>query len=135
MAMGADWCNSARGFMFAVGCIQSQACHTNRCPVGVATQDQQRQRALVVPDKAERVYHFHRNTVEALSEIIAAAGLNHTSEIEPCHFYIRLSGPATLSADRGGVWLEPGSLLDGSAPEEYRDYWATSDAKSFRAAQ
>jgi hypothetical protein len=88
-----------------------------------------------VPDKAQRVYHFHRNTVEALSEIIAAAGLNHTSEIEPCHFYIRLGGPATLSADRGGVWLEPGSLLDGSAPEPYRDYWGRADATSFRAAR
>ncbi len=133
MAMGADWCNSARGFMFAVGCIQSQSCHTNRCPVGVATQDRQRQRALVVPDKAERVFQFHRNTVEALSEIIAAAGLSHPSEIEPRHFYIRFGGPTTTAADKGGVWLEPGSLLDGSAPEDYRDYWARADAGTFRA--
>jgi glutamate synthase domain-containing protein 2 len=135
MALGADWCNSARGFMFAVGCIQSRSCHTNRCPVGVATQDRHRQRALVVPNKAERVYQFHRNTVEALSEIIAAAGLNHPSEIDPCHFYIRLGGPKTLSADRGAVWLEPGSLLDGSAPEPYRNYWERADATSFRAAR
>jgi glutamate synthase domain-containing protein 2 len=55
IALGADWCNSARGFMFALGCIQSQSCHTDRCPTGVATQDKQRQRALVVPDKTERV--------------------------------------------------------------------------------
>ena len=135
MAMGADWCNSARGFMFAVGCIQSRSCHTNRCPVGVTTQDRYRQRALVVPDKADRVYQFHRNTVEALAEIIAAAGLNHPSEIDPCHFYIRLAGPTTVSADRGAVWLQPGSLLDGSAPEPYRDYWERADATSFRAAR
>jgi glutamate synthase domain-containing protein 2 len=133
MAMGADWCNSARGFMFAVGCIQSRSCHTNRCPVGVATQDLHRQKALVVPQKAERVFQFHRNTVEALSEIIAAAGLKHPAEIEPRHFYIRLGGPATLAADRGAVWLAPGSLLDGSAPEDYMDYWTTADANSFRA--
>jgi glutamate synthase domain-containing protein 2 len=133
MAMGADWCNSARGFMFAVGCIQSQSCHTNRCPVGVATQDQHRQRALVVPEKAERVYQFHRNTVEALSEIIAAAGLNHPSEIRPCHFYVRLGGAVPMSADRGAAWLKPGSLLDGSAPGEYADYWASASARSFRA--
>jgi glutamate synthase domain-containing protein 2 len=132
MAMGADWCNSARGFMFAVGCIQSRSCHTNRCPVGVATQDQHRQRAIVVPQKAERVYQFHRNTVEALSEIVAAAGFKHPSEIEPGHFYIRLDGPLTMAADRGAVWLEPGSLLDGSAPEDYRDYWDKADATSFR---
>ena len=133
MAMGADWCNSARGFMFAVGCIQSRVCHTNRCPVGVTTQDRHRQRALVVPDKAQRVYQFHRNTLEALSEIIAAAGLSHPSEIDPRHFYIRLAGPTTVSADRGAVWLQPGSLLDGSAPEPYRDYWERADANSFRA--
>jgi len=134
MAMGADWCNSARGFMFAVGCIQSQSCHTNRCPVGVATQDRQRQRALVVPQKAERVYQFHRNTLDALAEIVAAAGLRHPSEIRPRDFYIRLGGPAPLPADHGALWLEPGSLLDGSAPPDYLNYWATARADSFRAA-
>src|SRR5215470_17123510 len=59
MALGADWCNSARGFMFAVGCIQSQQCHTDRCPTGVATQDRLRQRAIVLSDKSVRVAHFH----------------------------------------------------------------------------
>lgn len=134
MSIGADWCNSARGFMFAVGCIQAQSCHTNRCPVGVATQDRQRQRALVVPDKAERVYQFHRNTMLALSELVAAVGLNHPSEITPREFYVRFGGPAPLSAEKGVTWLEPGSLLDGSAPAEYLDYWAIASAKSFRAA-
>ena len=56
LALGADWCNSARGFMFSVGCIQAQRCNTNRCPVGVTTQNPKLQRALVVPDKAERVH-------------------------------------------------------------------------------
>jgi glutamate synthase domain-containing protein 2 len=60
LAFGADWCNVARGFMFALGCIQSQSCHTDRCPTGVATQNQSRQRALVVPDKAQRVANFHK---------------------------------------------------------------------------
>ena len=83
MALGADWCNSARGFMFAVGCIQSQRCHTNRCPVGVTTQDDKLQRALVVPDKAERVHNFHRNTVHALAEMVAAMGLDHPSQLCP----------------------------------------------------
>ena len=59
-ALGADWCNSARGFMFALGCIQAQRCHTNGCPVGVTTQDHKLQRALDPVDKAERVYNFHR---------------------------------------------------------------------------
>src|SRR5690606_15215788 len=56
LAIGADWVNAARGFMFALGCVQSLSCNTNRCPTGVATQDEVRQRALVVPDKAERVH-------------------------------------------------------------------------------
>src|SRR3546814_9252512 len=61
LAFGADWCNAARGFMFALGCVQSRSCHTDRCPTGVATQDKARQRALVVPDKAERVRNFHQD--------------------------------------------------------------------------
>jgi glutamate synthase domain-containing protein 2 len=133
MALGADWCNSARGFMFAVGCIQSQSCHTNRCPVGVATQDAQRQRALVVTEKSERVYQFHRNTIEALTEIVAAAGLSHPSEIGPRHFYIRLGGDVPVSVDRAIEWLKPGSLLDGSAPLSFKEYWAAAKADSFRA--
>jgi glutamate synthase domain-containing protein 2 len=83
LALGADWCNSARGFMFAVGCIQSQRCHTNKCPVGVTTQDSKLQRALVVPDKAQRVHQFHHNTVHALAEMVAAMGLEHPSQLSP----------------------------------------------------
>src|SRR5438128_1607094 len=77
MALGADWCNSARGFMFSLGCIQSMSCHTDHCPTGVATQDLTRSRALVVTDKSERVYNFHRSTIAALAELTAAAGLDH----------------------------------------------------------
>ncbi|HTA65840.1 MAG TPA: FMN-binding glutamate synthase family protein, partial [Xanthomonadaceae bacterium] len=73
IALGADWCNAARGFMFAVGCIQSQSCHTDRCPTGVATQDALRQRALDVDTKAMRVFRFHENTLRALKELLEAA--------------------------------------------------------------
>ncbi|MEO0683402.1 MAG: FMN-binding glutamate synthase family protein, partial [Pseudomonadota bacterium] len=85
-AMGADWANSARGFMFAVGCIQAQACHTNACPTGVATQDKLRQRALDVGDKSVRVARFHANTLRALGDLAGAAGLNHPAELRPHHF-------------------------------------------------
>lgn len=91
-ALGADWVNSARGFMFAVGCIQAQSCHTNQCPVGIATQDPDRQKAIHVPSKAERVFHFHENTLHALAEMIAAAGLSHPSEIKAHHLAQRLNG-------------------------------------------
>ncbi|MDX1431017.1 MAG: FMN-binding glutamate synthase family protein [Gammaproteobacteria bacterium] len=132
MAMGADWCNSARGFMFAVGCIQSRSCHTNRCPVGVATQDERRQRALVVPDKAERVYQFHRNTVEALAEVIAAAGLTHPSEIHPHYFFVRQDRHSAQPAELLVPQIAPGSIIDGSAPERLLREWARADAGSFR---
>ncbi|MGL6210917.1 MAG: FMN-binding glutamate synthase family protein, partial [Paracoccaceae bacterium] len=97
MALGADWCNAARGFMFAVGCIQAQACHTGHCPTGVTSADPTRQRAIVVPDKAERVYNFHKNTVHALGELIAAAGLTRASEISPHHFLRRAGAEKVVS--------------------------------------
>ncbi len=73
LALGADWCNAARGFMFALGCIQAQTCHTDRCPTGVATQNPWRQRALVVEDKAPRVFQFHQSTLAALGDLVGAA--------------------------------------------------------------
>ena len=86
MAIGADWCNSARGFMFSLGCIQSLSCHTDRCPTGVTTQDPIRNRALVVPHKIERVYNYHHATLHALAELLAAAGLEHPQQLRPIHF-------------------------------------------------
>ncbi|MEO0673318.1 MAG: FMN-binding glutamate synthase family protein, partial [Pseudomonadota bacterium] len=86
LAVGADWCNAARGFMFAVGCIQAQACHTGRCPTGVTSMDPSRYRGIKVVDKAERVANFHRETLRSLSEMVAAAGLDDPSELRPEHF-------------------------------------------------
>ncbi len=133
MCLGADWCNSGRGFMFAVGCIQSQACHTNRCPVGVCTQDKQRQRALDVPDKARRVVNYHRNTLHALAEFVAAAGLDHPTELGPRHIYLREGSSAVLPASQAMTWLEPGALLNGKDCPGYSNYWAAADPRSFAA--
>jgi glutamate synthase domain-containing protein 2 len=133
MALGADWCNSARGFMFALGCIQSQSCHTDRCPTGVSTQDRSRQRALVVADKSERVSNFHRATVEALAELVAAAGLSHPTELAPAHFSRRVSAHEVKSFAELYPPLEPGELLKGSADKRYEIPWAMASAKEFRA--
>ena len=135
IALGADWCNSARGFMFALGCIQSRSCHTDTCPTGVATQDPNRQRALVVPDKATRVANFHELTIDALSEIVGAAGLQHPEQITADHIMVRGEGgqPLTLAATLPTVAKT--ALLDESAvgglPEPFRSYWATARAQSF----
>lgn len=131
MTQGADWCNSARGFMFAIGCVQSQSCHTNKCPVGVATQSETRQRALVVPDKAERVYHFHSNTTKALAELLAAAGLSSPSEIQPWHFYLRDGDGNALSGIDSAAWLQRGELLSGTQYAHYAKNWDLARADSF----
>ncbi len=134
MALGADWCNSARGFMFALGCIQAQACHTNRCPSGVATQDPLRQRALVVDDKAARVASFHRNTLEALAEVVAAMGLEHPSELEPGHIQLRRAGGVVLSAEQAYPCLAPGQLLAAPDDTAYGQAWRRAQAESFAPA-
>ncbi|MGE0425658.1 MAG: FMN-binding glutamate synthase family protein [Reyranellaceae bacterium] len=131
MALGADWCNAARGFMMAVGCIQSQSCHTDRCPTGVATQDPLRQRALDVPDKAERVYRFHNSTIKALAEVVASAGLDHPSQLQPRHFSQRLAPNKVKSFDRLYRFLEPGEILRGTNDPRYVEPWRIARADSF----
>jgi glutamate synthase domain-containing protein 2 len=131
MALGADWCNSARGFMFALGCIQSLSCHTDRCPTGVATQDKVRQRSLYVPDKSERVFNFHRSTVKALAEVIAAAGLAHPSELKPMHFSKRIAANRVERFDQVFRFLRPGELLDGTNDPRFMETWTMARADSF----
>ena len=134
LALGADWCNSARGFMFSLGCIQAQACHTDRCPTGVTTQDPLRQKALVVPDKAERVYSFHRNTLRALSELVSAAGMDHPSKLSAEHIVRRISGNEVKLLASLFPFLKRGELLAGTPPYEvYRKYWPMAQAESFEA--
>jgi glutamate synthase domain-containing protein 2 len=131
MALGADWCNSARGFMFAVGCIQSQRCHTNKCPVGVTTQDKSLQRALVVPDKATRVHQFHRNTVHALAEMCAAMGLDHPSQLSPSIMVKRVNHSMVQSFAEIYQHYDDNSLLNGTAPERFQRLWDASTAEVF----
>ncbi|TWH76501.1 glutamate synthase domain-containing protein 2 [Azomonas agilis] len=132
LALGADWVNAARGFMFALGCIQSQSCHTNRCPTGIATQDPLRQHALVVPDKAERVHNFHRNTLKALSELLAAAGLEYPYQLTARHLARRTSTTEIKLLSQIHTFLEPGALLrDDPGDEFYAKVWNMARADSF----
>jgi glutamate synthase domain-containing protein 2 len=134
MALGADWCNSARGFMFALGCIQSLSCHTDRCPTGVTTQDPSRNRALSVPLKTDRVYNFHHATLHALAELIAAAGLDHPQDIRPIHFSQRVSSTEVKSLAQLYPSLRPGELIDGTEDVRFKDAWAMARAESFSPA-
>lgn len=133
-ALGADWVNSARGFMFAVGCIQAQSCHTNQCPVGVATQDQDRQKAIDVPTKAERVFNFHKNTLHALSEMIAAAGLKHPSDIKAHHLAQRMNDREIKNYAQIHFFLKENELLKNDLNDEENFYyrmWKLADANTF----
>ena len=132
LALGADWCNSARAFMFAVGCIQSQTCHTDTCPTGVATQDPQRQRALVVGDKAPRVAHFHRNTLQALAELLQAAGIEHPDSLLTSHIACRVADDNVTLLSTLLPEMEHGALLAGKLERPvYRVAWPMADPDSF----
>ncbi|ROO29687.1 glutamate synthase [Salinisphaera orenii MK-B5] len=131
MALGADWCNSARGFMFAVGCVQSESCHTDRCPTGVATQNKWRQRAVVVPDKAERVYHFHKRTVAAMQEVVATVGLDHPGQLRPEHLCRRTSDREIQNADQVYRFLHTGALLNATGHGRYEQAWQMAQSGSF----
>jgi len=133
MALGADWCNAARGFMFALGCIQSQSCHTDHCPTGVATQDPHRQRALYVPDKIERVANFHRATLHELAEMTAAAGLDHPSQFKPIHISRRISPAEVVTFADIYPSLAEGELVAGTGNARWKLPWDLASAQSFRA--
>jgi glutamate synthase domain-containing protein 2 len=136
MAIGADWCNSARGFMFALGCIQAQSCHTGHCPTGVTTQDPVRQQALVVPDKATRVFHFHQNTLKALQELVQAAGLQHPGEISAHHIVRRVNENEVRLLANLLPTTTPGALLgdlQGLHPV-FTTYWPRASAEQFASA-
>ena len=130
-ALGADWCNVARGFMFAVGCIQAQTCHTGHCPTGVATQDPLRQRALVVASKAERVANFQRETIKSLAEMLAAAGMTSPTELRPHHISRRISDGRIYTLADQFTFLQAGALLKKGAPPEFAVLWKNARSDRF----
>ena len=130
LSQGADFCNAARAMMLALGCIQALRCQTNTCPVGVATQDPKRVRGLVVEDKAQRVYHFQRTTVEALNEIVASLGLEHPNDLEPSLLMRRINATTTKSYADLYHYLEPGELLE-NVPEDWKCVWEKASADHF----
>jgi len=130
LAQGADYTNSARAMMMAVGCIQAQRCHTNTCPVGVTTQDPRRARALVVPDKALRVQRYQQGTVAQALQIMAAMGLDGPQDLRPRMLQRRVDHVTTVGYDQVFDWLEPGQLL-AEAPKEWAHDWSLADPDRF----
>lgn len=132
LALGADWCNSARGYMFSLGCIQALNCHTGRCPSGVATQDPRRGNKLDVELKSERVFNFHKTTLDALQNLLEASGLHHPSELGPEHIVRRVSKTEVHSYLDLFEFLEPGALLEAETGLKVFDkYWPKANPESF----
>jgi glutamate synthase domain-containing protein 2 len=135
MALGADWCNSARGFMFALGCLQGQQCHSGHCPTGVSTQDPLRQKSLVVPDKATRVYNFHLQTLHALKEMVQAIGVAHPQDITAHHIVRRTADRKVQSlAQLILTQLPDGALLQddlSKLPLIYQHSWPLASSERF----
>lgn len=142
MALGADWCNSARGFMMALGCIQAQTCHTGHCPTGVTTQDPVRQQALNVGNKTSRVLNFHQSTLKALHELVQASGLMHPNQITTQHIIRRVDINHVAPLHRLVPRVEQGALLVSDAeveantelPATFRMYWPQARSKTFASA-
>jgi glutamate synthase domain-containing protein 2 len=131
LALGADWCNIGRGFMFSLGCVQAMACHSGHCPSGIATQDPIRQRAVDVALKAERVRRFHTATLEALAELTGAAGLSHPGDFRAEHIMRRISETEVRSFADIYPILQPYALLNNTANQSYAESWASADAATF----
>ena len=111
MALGADACYSARAMMMALGCIQALVCNKNTCPTGVATQDPELMKGLVVEDKYKRVHSYHKKTVHAFVELLAAAGLDKPNQLARKHIYHRINMHKVLRYDQLFPDMEVGCLL------------------------
>lgn len=131
LALGADMCNSARGMLFALGCIQALRCNTNACPTGVATQDPALVKGLVVSDKATRVANFHKSTIHSFLEVIAACGLSHPSDLRPWHIQRRITSTEVKHYGELYAYIEPGELLRAVPPMSYSRSWNAARAETF----
>ncbi len=130
LIQGADFTFSARSMMMATGCIQAQQCHTNHCPVGVATQNKRLMRALDVEDKGHRVYNYHHLTVTESAQIMASMGLTSPTQLNTRMLRRRVNLQSTRSYASLFHWLRPGELLD-EAPGSWKEDWEEADSDHF----
>jgi glutamate synthase domain-containing protein 2 len=132
LALGADTVNAARAMMFALGCLQSRSCNTDKCPTGIATQDPSRYKALDIENKGERVYRYHAAMIDNLLEVLAAAGLDRFEQLAPRHIHQRVEGTLVKNYDEMYPPIPHGCLLtDDRVPEDWRADWALADAHAW----
>lgn len=133
IALGADLVNSARGMMFALGCIQSLQCNRNTCPTGVATQNPFLVRGLVVEDKYKRVANFHDATVKSFLELAGAMGIKHVDEIGAWDVYRRDADGNNVCLATVYPQLAPNALVEqhDDLPKDYAYFWKQASAEHF----
>jgi glutamate synthase domain-containing protein 2 len=132
IALGADSCNSARAMMMALGCIQALECNKNTCPTGVATQDPELIKGLVIEDKKTRVANFHKHTIESFVELMAAAGIDKTEKINRTHVYRRVFMNMVKTYEEIYPTVPEGCLLEGGdSPIEFDTYLERASAQVF----
>ena len=131
LALGADICNSARGMMLALGCVQSLSCNTNECPTGVATQDPNLSAGLVPANKAVRVQMFHEKTVHATVDIISSAGLASPTELNRTHIFRRVNQQEVKRYDDIFPHMVIGGFLKDCIPDNYKIDVEEASANSF----
>ena len=134
LALGADLCNSARGMLFSLGCIQALRCNTNTCPTGVATQDEGLVKGLVVADKFERVARFQKATVKSFLDVLAAAGLSDPEQINPWHIQRRINSLEVKHYGEIYHFLKDKELLAQNTPTEYTHSWKHARSESWESA-
>lgn len=131
LALGADLCNSARGMMLAMGCVQSLVCNTNHCPTGITTQDPRLTRGLDVTDKGSRVGRYQRETLHALVDITSSAGLRSPCEITRSHVYRRVDQQRVARYDQMYPYPATGSFRASPPQGPYADDIRESSSDSF----
>ncbi len=99
LCVGADFVTSARGFMFALGCIQAMQCNRDTCPTGITTHNPRLQRGLVPEDKAERVCHFVDNMVREVGLLAHACGVPEPRQLRRQHCRIVVAPGRSVSLD------------------------------------
>lgn len=131
IALGADVCNVARPMMFAVGCVQSLRCHTDKCPTGVATQNKARARAIDIDKRADEVKNYHRATMDSFKTIIGAMGISDPSDLTPAHIFHRMPDGNPIPFDKRFVYLNPGELIGGAVPSAFEQDWNAARSDHF----
>jgi glutamate synthase domain-containing protein 2 len=131
IALGADMCNSARAMMMALGCIQALECNKNTCPTGVATQDPELVKGLVIDDKKVRVANFHKHTMESFVELLAAAGLDNPRKLNRHQISRRVFMNEVRTLEEIYPSVPAGSMLNGSMPERYKKSYESASADRF----